>query len=247
MSEGSGEEGHGLVDVTDAEAFLSRLTRLDPMAVVRLRKTGVADVTALWAHLPWTVLATRTVSGTGPADATVSAAALLAELARGGAALPRRCDEHWRWPLPTSAGQVVETMPGADVRRVAAAAAGTLRTAAEEGVSGRAVGQRALREALLDHVAIVVEQPPPDTTPKAKAEMAAEAGRVPEGRRIEVPQRLVQAVVRMGFLGAGPARDEHVQVRVAGRWIGLAAPYGAAWLLPASQFTVGPVAGRPTG
>jgi hypothetical protein len=244
VSERSGQDRHGLLDVTDAAAFLSRLTRLDPTAVVRLRRSGTPELTALWARLPWSVLVTRTVSGAGPADATVSAAALLAEVARGGVDLPPRCDEHWRWPLPTSAGQVVETMPGADVRRVAAAAAGTLRTAAEEGVSGRAVGQRALREALLDHVAIVIEEPPPDTPATAESGVAGAAA---AGRRIEVPQRLVQAVVRMGFLGGRPSIDEYVQVRLAGRWIGLAAPFGAAWLLPASQFTVGPAADRPNG
>jgi hypothetical protein len=48
--------------------------------------------------------------------------------------------------------------------------------------------------------------------------------------RLEIPQRLVQAVVRMGFLGSG---DVPVRVRSAQRWVGLAARYGTAWLPPA--------------
>ncbi|MEV4765205.1 hypothetical protein AB0J89_21570, partial [Micromonospora chokoriensis] len=98
----------------------------------------------------------------------------------------------------------------------------------------RAVGQRALRDALLDHVAVLV-------TPE-------EAPAVP----VEVPQRLVQAVVRMGFLGAadGPSTgpgEPNVQVRVAGRWVGLVGPYGAAWLQKATDLAVTPLSTRPNG
>ena len=51
---------HGLRGVADAGAFLARLTRLDPGAPVRLR--GASGRTALWAHLPWDVLASRAKS-----------------------------------------------------------------------------------------------------------------------------------------------------------------------------------------
>ncbi|BCJ63881.1 hypothetical protein [Polymorphospora rubra] len=226
--------GHGLVAGSDGTAFLARLTRLDRAAVVRLRPGRTGDgpaVTALWAWLPWSVLVTRVVAGAAPGDATVLAADLLAELGRGGGDLPARCDARWLWPLPPPASRVVETMAGADVRRVADAAAGTLRTASTDGVGGRAVGQRALRDALLDHVAVVVEPEPAD---------GAGSGRV------EVPQRLVQAVVRMGFLGSGDtAPDSPVRVRLAGRWIGLAAPFGTAWLPPVQQFAISPTKHRP--
>jgi hypothetical protein len=77
-------------------------------------------------------------------------------------------------------------------------------------VAGRPVGERLLRDALLDHVPIVVES---------------------AGQRVEVAQRLVQAVLRMGFLGADPAgaAEQPVAVRVAGGWVGIAAGYGTAW------------------
>lgn len=229
---------HGLAGVADAGAFLARLTRLDPAALVRLRPpaspAGLA-ATALWARLPWAVLVSRTVSGRGPGDVTVSAAELLAELSRGGSALPVRRDQGWRWPLPPSAGRVVETMAAAELRRVAAAAAGTLRTATAQGVGGRAVGERVLRDALLDHVAIVVSEQP------ASAARAA-------GGRIELPQRLVQAVARMGFLGSeGTDGEEEVHIRLAGRWVGLSAPYGIAWLQPASSLSIKPIGAHTNG
>ncbi|BCB87328.1 hypothetical protein [Phytohabitans suffuscus] len=220
------------IDTQDAAAFLARLTRLDPGAVVRLK--GAGEHVALWARLPWAVLVTRTVKGVGPDDATVSAADLLAEVDRGGGTLPGRRDQQWRWPLPPAGARVVETVPAAEVHRIAAAAAGTLRTASTEGVGGRPVGQRALRDALLDHVAILVT----------------------DGEsRVEVPQRLIQAVVRMGFLGrsapptgeVGPVQVGEVRIQAIGRWVGLAAPYGVAWLLPVSQFAVRPAVAHTNG
>ncbi|MFD2766455.1 hypothetical protein [Micromonospora eburnea] len=216
--------GHGLDGVADAGAFLARLVRLDPAALVRLRPVPGAGRTSLWARLPWDVLVARTVTGVAPGDVTVAAGELLAELAAGGAALPRRRDDGWRWPLPPPASRAVETLPAEEVRRIAAAAAGTLREAVAHGVAGRAVGQRALRDALLDHVAVVVT---PDAAPD-----------VP----VEVPQRLVQGLVRMGFLGAGD-----VQVRIAGRWVGLIGPYGAAWSRKVAELSLTPVITHPNG
>jgi len=220
--------GHGLTGVPDAGAFLARLTRLDPTALVRLRQLPDPPRTALWALLPWQVLVTRTVPGSGPDEATVAAADLLAVLAGGGDALPTRRDADWRWPLPASVGQVVETVDGNELVDIARAAEGTLRTAA----ATRRVGERMVRDALLDHVAIVVT----DTT------VSDDSGRV------EIPQRLVQAVVRMGFLGARHVKPhEQVQVRIAGRWVGLAAPYGTAWLRPVNDFVVRPVLTHTNG
>jgi hypothetical protein len=209
--------------LADAGPFLIRLVRLDPGAVVRLRPGPDRRVT-VWAALPWGVLVGRTVPGPVPGDVTVGAAALLDVLGDESTVPPAR-DADWRWPLPPDAGTVVERVAADDLRKIATAAAGTLREASTQGVGGRAVGSRALRDALLDHVAIVV-------TP-------------PAGRPVEVPQRLVQAIVRMGFLrnDAGTYAD----VRVSGRWIGLAAPYGVAWLPPVSQFAIKPTRTPPNG
>ncbi|SDT68339.1 hypothetical protein [Actinoplanes derwentensis] len=216
---------HGLLGVPDAGAFLARLTRLDPSAPVRLRSSG--GRTALWAHLPWEVLVTREVAGPGPGDATVSAAELLAVLAASGSALPERRDTRWRWPLPPPASRAVESVSGSELARLATAAAGTLREVTASGVSGRAVGQRAVRDALLDHVALVVT---PDS-----------------GDPVQISQRLVQAVARMGFLGPRDAGPVEARVRVAGGWVGISAPYGVAWRQSVHKLTVMPMGGNPKG
>lgn len=223
-----GGVGHGLTGVVDAGAFLARLVRLDRGALVRLRPASGSERTALWARLPWGVLVVHTVAGGGPGDATVGAGELLAELTAGGSALPVRRDAQWRWPLPPPASRRVETLPAAELRRVAEAAAAALRDAAGRGVGGRALGERAVRDALLDHVPVVVT---PDDSPATP---------------VEVPQRLVQGLVRMGFLGA-PEASGGVQVRAVGQWVGLVGPYGAAWLQRVTDLTVRPILGQQSG
>jgi hypothetical protein len=215
--------------VADAGAFLARLTRLDKGALVRLRPAG-AGRTALWARLPWEVMVTRSVPGVADGDVTVRAADLLAVLARAGTELPARRDELWRWPLPPPRAEVLEQVPVGAVREIGAAAKETVRAAAQRGVGGRPVGDRAVRDALLDHVAI-----------KVTAE--------PAGDPVEVPQRLVQAVIRMGFLGGVPA-TEPVRVLRSGSWVGLAGAYGTAWLRPsgaASSRRAGAASSRRAG
>jgi hypothetical protein len=187
----------------DAVAFLSRALRLDPGALVRLRPAAGGAV-ALWSRLPWGVLVCRGVRADVPADRTVGARDLLAAV---DGELPAARDADWRWSLPAVPGAEVERIPAADVVRVGEAAAQTVRSAAAEGVGGRPVGSRVLRDALLDHVPIMV------TTD--------------DGRRIPVSQRLVQAVIRMGFT-EGTSGD-FVDVRISGPFTALACAYGSAW------------------
>jgi hypothetical protein len=193
----------------DVGAFLSRLLRLDRAAVVRLVPGPLHA--ALWAHLPFDVLVVRGLPPIGGRDVTVRAGELL-DAVRDDAGLPPTHERDWRWLLPPSTGRRVEEIPAAEVLRVAAAAAETARTALDEGVGGRAVGSRRVRDALLDHVPFVVE--------------------TADGR-VDVPQRLVQAVVRMNFVG-GPDGPP-VGVRRAGPWVGLAGAYGAAWHRPIGE------------
>ena len=215
----------GTADRADVGAFLTRLLRLDAAALVRLRPGSGAG--QIWAILPFRVLVSRPLTDGPPGDITVSASDLLATLDAGGAELTRR-DAAWRSPLPSSAGRVVETIPAAEMVRLAAAASHTLRTAAAEGLGGRRVGERIVRDALLDHVAIVV------TTD--------------DGQRIEVAQRMVQSVVRMGFLGRVTKRDDSitempgdksVTVRLATEWIGIDCLHGSAWYRPVSPLRLG--------
>jgi hypothetical protein len=103
--------------------------------------------------------------------------------------------------LPPGPGRTVETLPAADLRRLGTAAAETLRAA-----RGR-TGERMLRDALLDHVPIVVTA---------------------DDQKIHIRQGLVQALLRMAFVNADGSGE--VTVRVSGTWVGLGARYGAAWL-----------------
>jgi hypothetical protein len=214
MAELSGPAGIESGSVADAGAFLARLVRMDRGVVVRLRPEPDGTV-ALWAPLPFGVLVTRRVRAALDADTTVAAGELLDTLAAGTGPMPRRQDARWRWPLPPGRGRVVERLPADELRRVGEAAARTLRAAATEGVRGRAVGERVLRDALLDHVPIVVE--------------------TDDGTRVGVPQRLVQAVERMGFLDDGVG-----EVRTAGGWVGLAGAYGVAWYRTSTMLDINP-------
>jgi hypothetical protein len=217
-----------LTGLADAGAFLTRLLRLDPATLVRMRPatTGVQ----LWAQLPWQVLVGRTVAGELRDDRVVTAADLLHAVDAAGpqgalvAALARR-DAQWRVTLPGPSVTAVETLPAATVRRLAAAAAETLRTAETVGVGGRAVGQRVLRDALLDHAVI-----------RGNSDV--------DGSVFEISQRLVQAVVRMGFVGPDGSA---VTVVTSGRWTGLAAAYGIAWHRAAGPLTVRPIANQTIG
>jgi hypothetical protein len=191
-----------MVGLTTATAgpFLARLVRLDPGAVVRLRPAGEGAV-ALWARVPWGVLVTRRVPGESPADVTVGAGALLSAVTAGDPQLPPGRDRDWRWALPPGEGTAVETLPAATVQRLGTAAADTLRAG-----RGR-VGDRMLRDALLDHVPIVVST---------------------GDERIPIRQGLIQAVLRMAFMGTDG--QDQITVRIAGTWVGLAAEHGSVWL-----------------
>lgn len=211
----------------DAGAFLARLLRLDPAALARLRPSTVGPgATEIWAMLPFAVLVTRMLPVAVEKDVTVAAAALLDTLRDPAAPPAQRRDEAWRWPLPPSRGRPVETIPTEEIARVAEAASRTLRSASEQGVGGRAVGERAVRDALLDYVPVVVTGS--------------------DGTRVDIPQRLVQAVVRMGFLATSPAHgsvtlgDNLITVRLSSGWICLDASYGSAWYRPSSPLRLGP-------
>jgi hypothetical protein len=221
----------------DAGAFLARLLRLDPAAVVRLRPADagpkprgsarvaepprLGSTVAMWARVPFGVLVTRRLRAVVEHDVTVRAGELLRAVERDGV-LPPSDDHAWRWPLPPGPGEVVEELPAAEVRRVAAAAAAAAREALTSGVAGQAVGSRRVRDALLDHIPIVVDSGPV---------------------RVEVAQRLVQALVRMGFIGEQP-----VAVRRAGPWTGLSGEYGTSWHRPNGETLALQVAPyRPNG
>lgn len=200
--------------VADVGAFLVRLVRLDPAALVRLRPSR-PGVVALWAALPFGVLATRAVPAGLTEDVTVRAAELLAGLERGETSLPQRYDTAWRAPLPPGGGEPLESVPTGELRRITRAAAQTVRDA-----GARGVGERRLRDELLDHTAVIVTV---------------------GDRQEEVPVRLVVALARMGFLDADDAAP--VTIRGARGWLGAEARYGTAWYRTSTTLRVSPVRG----
>jgi hypothetical protein len=178
--------------------FAARLSRFDPTAPIRLRD-GWA-----WGRLPWDVLVRIAVETAG--DHVIDATSL-----------EKRPDSDWRVALPSVVYRVVEVVPAAVIKQAADAAARTLREVSSGGLAGRSVGQRVVRDALLDHVVIT--------------------GRSDDdGLEFSVSQRLVQGIVRMRLLDG-----DNVDVLVAGPWTGLGTTSGSAWHRASSPLTVRPL------
>lgn len=232
----------GPADAGDTAAFLGRVVALDPGALVRLR--GAGGRVTVHARLPFGVPVSRTVGGTAePVDVTVGAAELLAALdramagspatpsspppsaggptqgasqrltpasagGRGGGvvAWPPRRDVDWRAALPPTDGwHRLDSVPGDVVRSLVRAGREALRAVPAGATAGAG-------ESLLDHESLTVSG---------------------AGRTAAVPLRVLTALTRMGFLGAGPAPDATsgnlVVVSAAGGWVRLAAAYGSAY------------------
>lgn len=177
--------------------FRERLLRFDSGALVRL-KNGRA-----WAWLPWDVLVAIPAPAAG--DEVIAAGS------------GERRDADWRGPLPPTDIRVLDDLPAEILAKAAAAAAQTLREVNEAGLKGRAVGQRAIREALLDH---------PVITGTSDA----------DGSQYVVRQRLVQAIVRMRLVSPGT-----VGVLAAGPWTGLRTSSGEAWHRQSAGLTLRPL------
>jgi hypothetical protein len=169
----------------DDAAFAARAARLDPDTLV------LAQGGRLWAALPIGALAVRDAESALP-DGLYRAGDLVA----GGAAA--RPAAEWRGRLPKQPWTTVETVPAADIADIDRKAAQALRER-----RGQGIGDRRLRDAMLEHVTLRVEH---------------------DGQIYPVEFRLVAALCRMGFLG-----DDPVRVLKAGRRIGLAATYGTVW------------------
>ncbi|MFE7745598.1 hypothetical protein [Nocardia sp. NPDC057455] len=187
--------------------FLTRAVRLDPAAVVRLRRRGEKYVAA-WVATGFEALAMRTVvAELGVDDVTVGADLVLAGSASGGPIdLGYSMDSAWRGALPPMDGFAhVDDVP-----------ARTLVELAEQGAQlakehGSSHGPPA---SLLDQAVLTVSG---------------------AGARVEVPMRVVFALTAMDFIPhsgekADPRRippTEIVRVRATRTWLRLDARYGS--------------------
>lgn len=187
--------------------FLTRAMRLDPAAVVRLRRRGDRYVAA-WVATGFEALAARTViAALGVDDVTVGADTVLSGLATGNPIdLGYSLDSAWRGALPPDTGfGHVDDVP-----------ARTLVELAERGVGlarehGSGHGPPA---SLLDQTVLTVSG---------------------EQTQVQVPMRVVFALTAMDFIlhsgeKADPRRipsSEIVRVRATNTWLRLDARYGS--------------------
>ena len=180
----------------DVRVFLGRARRLDPQALVRLR--SVADgIVELWTVLPFDILAATRVPGQLEEDTTVRSGDLESALPDGP--LPTPVNEMWRGALPGGDGEVLETIAASEFARLGESAAAALDAA-----RGRGVGDRRLRDTLLDHIALQVTGD--------------------DGPSHDIKLRLVIGLLRMGFAPSGT-----VNVRSNVGRIGLQGAYGTVW------------------
>ncbi|MFE3190579.1 hypothetical protein ACFXHA_16315 [Nocardia sp. NPDC059240] len=190
--------------------FISHAVRLDPAAVIRLRRRGDRYVSA-WAGTGFEALAVRTVvAELGIDDVTVGADAILAGLHGPDAArafgLGYAMDSAWRAALPPEAGFVhIDDVPARMLVELAERGA---ELAQEHG------SRHGPPAALLDQPVLTVSG---------------------AGEQVEVPMRVVFALAAMDFIPHGGektdsrriAADEIVRVRAARTWLRLDARYGS--------------------
>ncbi|WP_084514435.1 hypothetical protein [Nocardia acidivorans] len=191
-------------------AFITHAVRLDPGAVIRLRRRGDRYVSA-WAGTGFEALAVRTVvAALGTDDVTVSGDTVLAGLHGPDSAEPfplgYAMDSAWRSALPPESGFVhIDDVPARMLVELAERGA---ELAQEHGSSH---GPPA---SLLDQTVLTVSGP---------------------GEQVEVPMRVVFALAAMDFIPHGGEKtdsrripaDEIVRVRAARTWLRLDARYGS--------------------
>ncbi|WP_216892480.1 hypothetical protein [Nocardia alni] len=208
--------GQGTLQVSDpAErenlaTFVARAVRLDPAAVIRLRRRGDRYVSA-WAATGFEALAVRTViAELGVEDVTAAGDVLLAGLhdaaANGRIDLGYSMDSAWRTALPPVSGfEHIDDVPARTLIELAERGA---ELASEHG-SGH--GPPA---SLLDQTVLTVTG---------------------GGDSVEVPMRVVFALTAMDFIPHAGERaesrriapEEIVRIRATRAWLRLDARYGS--------------------
>lgn len=204
-----------VLDLRDAAAYLRRLLRLDPNALVRLRSAGT--LVGLFSQPPLGVLAMRTmdVVGLPELDRTVAAGELVVAMERahehGDTAieLPAARDSAWIGALPTAGSwSWLTSVSGEQVRAIVDAGAERFRSA-----TAALTGDARSSSAALDAEAQRLW---------SQDVMTAEYA----GERVGLPLRVFAAARTLGFL----AEDDPVDVRISTSWLWLDATYGSVYL-----------------
>jgi hypothetical protein len=194
----------GVGQLADLAPLIRRAVALDPASLIRIRTRPTAAHALV--RLPFDVLVGRRIPGAFgiTLDATYVTEDLLGWL-DGDAPDPPQRDQAWRGGVPVESGwRRIDTVPDDVIRGLVGQGALTLRDAAgREGLPG-AQPRAEVTDALLDSIVLTVSD---------------------ASTEIQINLRLLSGLVRMGFL----ARDSHLAVDVAGRWVRLAASYGSAY------------------
>lgn len=187
---------------SDLAVFVRRVIRLDPAAVIRLRKRADGLIGA-WAATGFDVLVTKAVAGTlQPGDVTCGADQLGRSLGEsapdGGVDTGYPMDSAWRAALPPEAGFVhLDDVPVAAFAALAREGADLAREHA---------GPQGPPPSLLDQEVLTVS-----------------AG----GELVGVPMRCVMALAAMGFIPDDA--DDVVRVRVMPTWLRIDARFGSVF------------------
>ncbi|MBA0048722.1 hypothetical protein [Mycobacterium sp. NPDC050853] len=193
------------VDRQDLATFLTRTSRIDEAAVVRLRARADGRI-VIWAATQFDVLACRAVRGElGTPDITAAADELLRGLqtpdASGYVNTGFPMDSVWRGALPADNGfEYLDDIPARSVLELAQRGGELARE------HGSAHGPPT---SLLDQSVVTIDGA--------------------DGQQVDVPMRCMFALTAMGFIPTSPAEDEPVRVRASQAWLRLDARFGSVY------------------
>ncbi|MFA4083463.1 hypothetical protein [Mycobacteroides salmoniphilum] len=192
-------------DRKDLATFLTRVSRLDESAVVRLRVRGDGRV-VVWTATQFDVLACRAVRGElRTPDISAAVDEVLRGLqvpdAEGYVHTGFPMDSVWRGALPSDNGfEYLDDIPARTVLDLAQRGGELARE------HGSAHGPPV---SLLDQSVVTVDGS--------------------DGRPVDVPMRCVFALTALGFVPTSPAEDEPVRVRAVPAWLRLDARFGSVY------------------
>lgn len=197
---------------TDLLTFTSRVSRLAPDALIRLKRDG--ERTAAWT-LVVGVLVRRDFSAPldGADDITVSAPALLEAVDRSVSSssvidLPPSMDAAWRASLPpVTPWTHREDLPTSDIVQTLDLAGSQLKALDDSQIA-------AAGDSMLAQTIAMVDRDSADP--------------------VEIPMRMLIAMSRLGFLTESVGSNDTIRVATNGTWVVAATRLGAAFRRPAT-------------
>lgn len=197
---------------TDLLTFSSRVARLAPDGLVRLKSTG-STTTAFALVVGVLVRKDFTATLDGALDLTAPAKELADTVERSVTAsdrvtLPPPVDAQWRASLPpVTPWTHREDLPTAEIRQTLELAGSQLRALDDSQVA-------AAGDAMLSQTIAMVDRDSADP--------------------VEIPMRMLVAMSRLGFLTEAEGANDTIRVATNGKWVVAASRIGAAFRRPAT-------------